>query len=77
MGKINFNYSLKNIPTLTKTSYQLMLMAKLKALSNESDGRHLFTKRKIQATLLTQTMVLRQGTTRRNAKNCKTLKKTY
>ena len=29
MEEVNFNYSLKNIPTPTKTSYQLMLMEKI------------------------------------------------
>ena len=32
MEKINFNYSLKNIPTPTKTSYQLMLMEKIESV---------------------------------------------
>ena len=32
MEKINFNYSLKNIPTPTKTSYQLILMEKIESL---------------------------------------------
>ena len=32
MEKINFNYSLKNIPTPTKTSYQLMLMEKTESV---------------------------------------------
>ena len=31
MEKINFNYSLKSIPTPTKTSYQLMLMEKIES----------------------------------------------
>ena len=32
MEKINFNYSLKNIPTPTKASYQLMLMEKFESV---------------------------------------------
>ena len=32
MKKINFNYSLKSIPTPTKTSYQLMLMEKIESV---------------------------------------------
>ena len=32
MEKINFKYSLKNIPTPTKTSYQLMLMEKFESV---------------------------------------------
>ena len=32
MRKINFNYSLKSIPTPTKTSYQLMLMEKIESV---------------------------------------------
>ena len=32
MEKINFNYSLKNIPTPAKTSYQLMLMEKIESV---------------------------------------------
>ena len=43
MEKINFNYSLKSIPTPTKTSYQLMLMEKFEASSSECDVRHTFT----------------------------------
>ena len=32
MEKIHLNYSLKNIPTQTKTSYQLMLMEKIESV---------------------------------------------
>ena len=32
MEKTGFNYSLKNIPTPTKTSYQLMLMEKIESV---------------------------------------------
>ena len=32
MENINFNYSLKNIPAATKTSYQLMLTEKIESV---------------------------------------------
>ena len=46
MEKINFNYSLKNIPTPTKTSYQLMLMRKIEiAIKRMRWNAHFYLKK--------------------------------
>ena len=44
MERINFNYSLKNIPVPSQKSYQLQLIDKLNALLNECAGKHTFSR---------------------------------
>ena len=46
MEKINFNYSLKNIPTPTKASYQLMLMEKIEGVVKRMQWKaHFYIKK--------------------------------
>ena len=50
MEKINFNYSLKNIPTPTKTSYQLMLMEKIESVGWRMQWKaHFYLKKDISS----------------------------
>ena len=77
MEKINFNYSLKNIPTPTKTSYQLMLMEKIESVIKRMRWKAHFYLNKDKSNIAYTNYGSKQGNTHRNTKNCKTLEKTY
>ena len=77
MEKINFNYSLQNIPTLTKKSYQLMLIEKIESFINRMRWKARFYLKNGTSNIAYRNHGLRQGTNHRNEKNYKTLKKAY
>ena len=77
MEKININYSLKNIPTPTKKSYQLMFMEKIESVINRMRWKARFYLKKGKSNTAYTNHGLRQGTNHRNEKNYKTLKKAY
>ena len=51
MEKINFNYSLKNIPTPTKASYQLMLMEKIESFIKRMHWKAHFYLKKVASNI--------------------------
>ena len=83
MERINLNYSLKNIPTPTKSSYQLKLIQKIERVIKRMKTL-VFLREKMKTAKLVimmsvktkkRPLALNQNNTQHKLTNCKVLKK--